>query len=1079
MGHPYAADELQVGLLGSLAVSRRTGAPITIASRPQRRLLSILALHVGDIVRSSSLEDWAALSPGALRTSVSRLRRVIGPDALETTVAGYRLRADVDVVAFEQLAGLAPELADAEARAVLDDAVRLWRDDPLVEFTGEPWTDAALRRLSERRASALEDLAVLQLDAGEHSAALVTIQSLVDSEPYRERPRALLLRALAEEGRQTEALRAFQSYRSLLGDEIGIEPSAALVELDRAIAASIDTSAPIGPWPGHSAWGRTRRTAPMPPGTHHHRPPVPLSSFVGRDQDVSTVVELIATQRLVTLTGAGGCGKTRLAIAAAAADVHQHRTVTRWVDLGVVSTPSHVVELVAAAVGVTPRPHVDLTDQLVDHLAESRPMLLVLDNAEHVLVPVSELLAAILPHCPSLRALVTSREALAIPGERVWHVPSLSTPPPDAPPEVDALMSYDAVRLFVERARATRPDLATDAETLRHIASICIGVDGLPLAVELAAARVRTHPVEAVAEGVNDAVRWQAARTRAPLARHATLHASIAWSVDLADPLARAVLIRLSVFQASFSLAAACDVGCDDESPEDVIDAIASLVDANLLRFDGAADRFTMLHTVRRFCSLRAQGGTELERASERHARHVATYCEEIGRGHHGIERGPFIRQMPDLIAAMDWAREHDPRLMFRICAGLASVRSVLGNHRDVADTWAWLLSLDRGAGTGESWREEWATAVASQMAAATIHWIDVSSVVDEVGRSLPADAHRARGWAGRGAAMRPAYQGHLGPILSYADDVRARSDDLEYSVYGGFAAYMLALVGRIDESAHHVDELARLTRRHSSSFSVDTVGNGFAAAVIADLVRGDLRAAAGRAGQATPDDASFSMTAAAALAHVALVTDDRPTLDRAVEWSRQRTIPLLRFLPTFIDLVRRRFDGDIEHAADLAEQYWEEAEPVPVSRLHPLPVLTAALIETGRIAAARDMTERAASLVDGMDPAPLLSAGVMASRALIGLRAGELTAARVALRTLLGITVENGFVLMTIDALDRVVEATDDVALAATVRAATTRERMRIRGSLPHPETWPPLTGAVRVAQDWLSTAVPAPAVG
>jgi predicted ATPase/DNA-binding SARP family transcriptional activator len=1085
MGQPSRADELQVELLGPLVVSRPVGGPITVPSRPQRRLLAVLALHVDEIVRSVSLEEWLALSPGALRTSVSRLRRVIGADALETTALGYRLRAEVDVVAFERRVSLAPDVGDDAARAALEGAIRLWRGDPLVEHAGERWAEPVLRRLSELHASTVEDLAVLQLDAGEVSAALVAVQALVDREPFRERSQALLMRALAEGGRWTEALRAFHTYRRLLAHEVGTEPSGALVELDRAIAASVESSTSIDRRPGHPAWTRARRAAPAAGVAHHRGPPVPLSSFVGRRQDLATVLDLVRTHRLVTLTGSGGCGKTRLAIAAAAAEADRRRTSVRWVELGVVPAAADVVEHVAAAVGLTPQPRGDPT-QLIDHLAEGRPVLLVLDNAEHVLAPVTELLTALLPHCRSLRVLVTSREPLGIAGESVWRVPSLATPPAHTSLAADDLPSYDALQLFVERAREARPGIVIDADALHHVAAICTGVDGLPLAVELAAARTRTLPIEAVAAGITDAVRWQATGSRAPLGRHATLHASIAWSVDLIGPLARSVLARLAVFQAPFTLEAALAVGGDGEPTDQVVDAVGALVDASLLQFDDATGRFRMLLTVRRFCAVRAQAGAELARARARHAHHLAAFCADVGAGRRGIERGRFIREMPDLVAAMEWAREHEPRLVFAMCAGVAPVRSALGHHTNVADTWAWLLSLDRGAGTNgdagtRAWSEEWATAVAAQMAAATAHRVDVSLVAEEVDRLLPADAHRARGWLARGGAMLPAYQGRLAPILAHVEEARGRRDDLEDSIYGGFAAYMLALVGRLDESDRHIHELARLTRRHRTTFRVDTVGNGYAAAVIVDLLRGDLRSAIGRSDQPIPDDPAFSMTAAAALAHVALVAGDRRTLARAIEWSRQRTIPLLGYLPTFIELVGRRLDGELDggsdQAADLAEQFWEEAAPVPVSRVHPLPLLTTALVEAGRTAPAIAMTEEASWLVDGMEPAPLLSAGVLASRALLAAHAGSVREAAPCLGALLAITTAHGFAPMTIEALEHIAAIADDPALAATLRTAADDERRRIGARRLQPAEGVAPTGApvpfhdaVVLAREWIA---------
>lgn len=1070
---------LKIGLLGPLEMMGVDDH--RLASASQRRLLSLLAIHAGQIVRSTSIEDELGLSPGALRTSVTRLRRVIGSDAVETTAGGYRLRADVDLASFLRLTALAPGLDDVAAREALEQAIRLWRGDPFAEFAGEPWTEQTLRSLHEQHAAAVEDLALLQLDNGEVANALDALRRLIDRDPYRERPRALLIRALVQDDRRTEALRAFQSFRTRLVEEIGTEPSSPLVELDRAIAASDETSVVGRLRPGHPAWTRVRRRDPTAPPARRHAPPVPVSSFVGRQDDLAVVLNLLRTQRLVTLTGAGGCGKTRLAIAAATAE-HEDSTRTRWVELDVATTSAQVIEHVGAALGCTPLPGADPMRQLIDHLDLTPPTLLVLDNAEHVLIPVVQLVTAALSRCPAFRVLITSREPLGVAGEAVWRVPSLATPPSDVV-GLDDLDRYDALRLFVERARSARPGLVVDDEALRHIASICIGLDGLPLAVEFAAARTRTQPVDVVASGINDAVRWQATTSRSPLRRHATLHASIAWSVDLIDRLARSVLTRLSVFQASFTLESAVAVASDDEPTGQVAAAIASLVDASLLQFDDATGRYRMLVTVRAFCALRAQRGDELDRARARHALHFANYCAEIGAGHRGIEREHFIREMPDVVAAMDWAKDHQPRFVFRMCAGLASVRSALGHHSNVADTWRWLLSTDR-AHVDDDWSIEWATAVASQMAAATAHWLDVGVVADEVDRRLPLDAHRARGWLARGGAMLPAYHGRLGPILDYAQEVRERRDDLEFSIYGGFTAYMLALTGRLDEAVRQCDELARITRRHRTSFRVDTVGNGYAAAIIADTLRGDLRSATGRGDRDVPDDPAFSMTAAAALAHAADLSRDPRTLQRAVEWSHQRTIPLLRFLPTFIELVGRRFAGELDHAADLAEQYWEEAASVPVSQVHPLPILTSTLIDTHRVAPASAMVLQARLLVDAMDPAPLLDAGILASQALLAADAGVECAAASALRSLLRVTIAHGFVPMTVDALEQttaLLPVADSPASA--LRSVAARERVRMTGSAPtraRPASngTPRLTlaEAVELADAWLSDIVAPP---
>ncbi|MGK2929187.1 MAG: ATP-binding protein, partial [Acidimicrobiales bacterium] len=789
---------IDIGVLGPLTVQGPGGDAIAIASTEQRRLVSVLALHVDDLVRAASLEFWLDLSPGALRTSISRLRRVLGSDAVRTTPPGYTLRATVDAARFDGLVSHAPAVDDDRARTTLEEALGLWRGDPLDEFAHEPWAEAEVSRLHEQFATAVEDLSVLLLEAGEASTAMFGIQALIDRQPYRDRPRALLMRALVDCGRRTEALRAFQDYRSLLRDEIGTDPSEPVHDLDRAIAALAEDRVLAEPHPSHPAWHRARsRRTGADPARSGYGLPLPLSSFVGRSDDLATVVELLRVNRLVTLTGAGGCGKTRLAIAAAGLEAEHRGGPARWADLGLVPHESRVVEQLAAAVGLALAPGSDEQSQLVAHLSGAAPVMAVLDNAEHVLAAVVEIVSELLPRCPALRILVTSRESLGLAGEVVWRVPSLATPPVGTPVTADQLAEYDATRLFLERAQAARPGLVVDDEAATHVLAICAGVDGLPLAVELAAARTRTLPIEVVAGGIGDAVRWQRAGIGAPLARHATLHACIAWSVGRVDPAARSVLVRLSVFQGSFTLESASAVGAGDEIGDEAVDgvvaAISALVDASLVQLDDTSGRYRMLQTVRKFCSLPAVGADQLHGARARHARHIAAYCAAVGNGSHGIERGPLVRSMPDMVAALEWARRHEPLLAFEMCAGLAAVRTVLGHNTAVVDTWEWLLALDRSTADA-GWSVAWAGAVAATMSAATANRIDVSGVVEEVRGLLPPGDHRAHGWLARGAAMAPAYRGILGPIVAHTEDSVARGDDVETSVYGGFAAYMLAL---------------------------------------------------------------------------------------------------------------------------------------------------------------------------------------------------------------------------------------------------------------------------------------------
>ena len=721
-----------------------------------------------------------------------------------------------------------------------------------------------------------------------------------------------------------------------------------------------------------------------------HRLPLPLSSFVGRQEDLAALVTLVEGNRLVVLTGVGGCGKTRLALSLAMAVANravEGWTHTHWSGLEAITNPGDVVEAVAAAVGFASHPGLDPHAILAEHLGGATPNLLVLDNAEHLLEAVVGLVSELLARCPQLHVLVTSREPLGITGETVWRVPSLSIPPDARAASIDEILTYDSVRLFLERAKSVRPDLdwSADRDAARHVASICIGLDGLPLGIELAAARARALPLDVVARGIGNALGWRSSNKASPLGRHATLRACIAWSVELVAPDARSMLTRLAVFQSWFGFDAAVAVGGADQPAEDAAAALQALVDASLVEFDAGRGRYRMLQAVRQFHTLRPDARSELHLARLRHAEHFAAYCTEVGEGRHGIGRTPLSLEMPDIVAAKRWASRHAPALALDMCAGLGSVRSALGHHGDVADTWAWLMSQDRTGPDGdERCSPLWAVAVAATIGAATMQSIDVSRAVAELRCGLAPDANRARGWLTREAALGPAYQGRPSGIVAYLLDVEERRDDVEFAVHGGVAAYVLALMGRTEESAALVERLSRLARRSGSDFGVESVGDGFAAAVICDIACGDLPAARARASARVPDDPTFSMTAAAAIAELALSTGDHEVLACARRWSRRPTLPLWRFLPTFIDLVAMRLDGRIEAAAAAAERYWSQAAPVPVSRVGPLPTITSALLDAGRLSQAAEVVKEAAQLVSAMEEAPRLTAGLRVSEALM-----------------------------------------------------------------------------------------------
>ena len=278
-------------VLGPIRAFDAAGCELTLVSEPQRRLLAILCLHVGSVVRSAALEEHLSLSAGALRTSISRLRRVIGPDVLVGGPAGYELRADVDVVAYEQLVSEAHDADAVSSRAALERARSVWQGTPYDEFAHEPWAEVEVCRLGELHAAAMEELVALLLDAGDDAAAMAILVPLIDEHPYRDPLRGLLMRALWQVGRTTEALREFQTYRALLRDDIGAEPSAALVDLDRAIVAGGDLAVLCEQ--GHRAWVRRRRPDPVGDPVSRLSLPTPISSFVGGARETADVAALL------------------------------------------------------------------------------------------------------------------------------------------------------------------------------------------------------------------------------------------------------------------------------------------------------------------------------------------------------------------------------------------------------------------------------------------------------------------------------------------------------------------------------------------------------------------------------------------------------------------------------------------------------------------------------------------------------------------------------------------------------------------------------------------------------------------
>ncbi|GGM41763.1 BTAD domain-containing putative transcriptional regulator [Dactylosporangium sucinum] len=599
---------MRVGLLGPLTVEAG-GRSVEVGGARLRTLLVRLAVEAGRPVPVDQLADalWPGEPPAdpanAVQSLVSRLRKSLGdPVALVSGPGAYRLDADeLDTVRFERLTaeGRRALRAGDHAAAVhlLREALALWRGPALADVAGAPFAEALAARWEELRLAATEDLA----EAGDDDVA--RLQELVAAHPLRERLVALLIRALHAAGRPAEALAAFEDCRRRLAGELGVDPSPALREAHVAVLRA-----------DRPARGGNLRAA--------------LTSFVGRDGDVERLAAQIVDSRLVTLVGPGGAGKTRLATTVAAA------AGGAWlVELAPVTeageVPATVLRTLVAG-GLVPgeAPHLPRRHDTVDQLAEALTVpgvLLLLDNCEHVVDAAARLSEELLGRCPKLHILATSREPLGILGEQLFPVGPLAHPGAAVPAAV--ARASPAVQLLADRAAAVRPGFAVTDDNVDAVVEICRRLDGLPLAVELAAARLRSFTAEQVAARLDDRFRLLTGGSRTALPRHRTLHAVVAWSWELLGAPERRFAEAVAVFPGGFDAPAAAAVAGVPDA-EEHLDA---LVDRSLLQVvsvNGGV-RYRMLETIREFAleELARRGGVARARAA--HAAHFLALLEQ------------------------------------------------------------------------------------------------------------------------------------------------------------------------------------------------------------------------------------------------------------------------------------------------------------------------------------------------------------------------------------------------------------------------------------------------------------------
>ncbi len=703
--------------------------------------------------------------------------------------------------------------------------------------------------------------------------------------------------------------------------------------------------------------------------------PMPLTTLIGRAAETAEVARLLAEHRLVTLTGAGGCGKTRLALCVAAEVRGSFRDGVWFVDLGPIGQDAGVARAVAAVLGASLLPGQDPLDAVAAHAAASK-LLIVLDNCEHVVEACCVVSDAIRRACPHVRILVTSREILGAEGEVAWRVPSLSLPPSTPSPTVQDVAGADAVRLFVDRATLARPNFVLTNETAREITAICRRLDGIPLAIELAAARVRVLSPAEILAGLDDRFRLLGSGNRAALGRHQTLTASVAWSYDLLTDDERAAFRRLSAFSGTFDLdTAEAAAAADGVESRAVLDLLSALVDKSLVIAEdrGASTRYRMLETLQAFGRERLANSAEMDGVYERVARHYLAQAVSVGN----LDYGRLMVELENIRAAITWALDCEPQLALELSTAVALVVVQAG---DVQSARRWLeQALAKDPGTDRRARAR-ALAHLAYASFAVGDLIGIPAIAEEavtIGREVKDDRTVARALNARGWALGSMFGVEAAEVdLREAIDLARRSGDtwclIESLKSLGYVTVMHddPAGGRIwlEEAVNTARSALRRVMEEEASLWL----------AWADLFLGNLRGARSRLERLVP---AFQSRDAALLACLSLgyqaltlalmgeAENARARIRDVIARSRPGGKPLLWLLAdalTFAVLIELAA-GELTTSQTFADEASEVCGPgtPPVARTRLLVFRALTLIELGDLAGARAANDEALAVAE------------------------------------------------------------------------------------------------------------------